>query len=178
MTTPGIDYFTRLMANLEALAARQTQAQGLFELAEALMRVPPESEQRIAYNAVMDHAADLHLGASLAEVERDHVEDYCANYRDNDDPGPFLENLIADIDNLIDDAERSADDAASGHPLEATDGANPKANEIARGIACKKAADGAREAAEEAYRLAYQWAYEDIFAEAYRHALNQLAEAV
>ena len=188
MTTSAIDYFTQLTTNLKALAGRQTEnrkrfaqgdrrgasSQALIKLAETLTMLPPESSQRVAYNSVMDHAAALKLGPSIAEVERDHVEDFRMNARATDDAGPFLESLTADIDGLIDDAELDANNDACGRSAHEADIANAGANEIAHGIACKKAADGAREAAEEAYRLAYQWAYEDIFEEAYHQALSQL----
>jgi len=183
MTTSGIDYFSRLITKLHVLGGPQTQngsasAQAFASLAAALTRLPPGSGQRIAYNSVMDHAATLNLGRSIEDIERDHAEDYRLNFPESQDAGPFLENLIADIDGLIDDAELSADDDAAGRAREETDVATARANEIARGIACKRAEDGAREAAEQAYRLAYQWAYEDIFEEAYHQALSQLIDAV
>ena len=174
--TLGIDHFAHLTTNLKHSAAGQPKSQGLKELAAALMRLPPQSNQRIAYNSVMDHAAVLNLGAAVEEVERDHIEEYRLNVSATGDPRPFLEILTAEIDSLIDDAELNAGDAASGDFLEEDGIVTARANEIARGIACKKAEDGAREAAEEAYRLAYQWAYEDIFEEAYHQALSQLSE--
>ena len=173
--TSGIDYFARLTTNLKHSAARQPKAQGLKELAEALTSLSPQSNQRIAYNSVMDHAAVLNLGLSIEEVERDHIEEYRLNDPGTDDPRPFLENLTADIDSLIDDAELNAGTEASEDFLDEAGVVIARANEVARGIACKKAEDGAREAAEEAYRLAYQWAYEDIFEEAYHQALSQLS---
>lgn len=189
MTSSGFDYFTRLILSLKTLATGQAENTGQFpeddrhtapspaliELAEALTRLPPENSQRIAYNDAMDQAAVMNLGPSLEAVERDHVANYRANYPKTRDPKRFLETLIADIDSLIDDAELNANDA-NDDDLEQVDIVNVRADEIARGIACKKAEDGAREAAEEAYRLAYRWAYEDIFEEAYDRALSQLIE--
>jgi hypothetical protein len=174
--TSGTDYFARLITDLKETAARQPKAHGLKDLAEALKRLPPRSNQRVAYNSVMDHAAVLNLGACVADVARDHIEDYRLNEPGAGDPRRFLESLTAEIDSLIDDAELTRGNDASEHALDDADATHPGANEIARGIACKKAEDGAREAAEEAYRLAYQWAYEDIFEEAYHHALSELAE--
>lgn len=175
--TSGIDDFARLIANLKRLAAaRQPKSQALKELAEALMRIPPESRQRIAYNSAMDHATVLNLGASIDELERDHAEEYCLNHPGSGDAETFLESLTADIDGFVDDAELDANNEAPGHSLKQAVTDNARANAIARGIACKKAEDGARAAAEEAYRLAYQWAYEDIFDEAYNQALSQLSE--
>jgi hypothetical protein len=174
--TSGIDHFARLTTNLKHFAARQPKSQGLKDLAAALMRFPAHSNQRLAYNSVMDHAAVLNLGASIEEVEHDHIEEYRLNDTGTGDPQPFLERLIADIDSLVDDAELNAGKDLADDFLEEDGVMTPRANEIARGIACKKAEDGAREAAEEAYRLAYQWAYEDIFEEAYHQALSQLAE--
>lgn len=190
MTISGTDYFAHLMTKVEALAGRHSQnkkpfgadfrhiapSPALMNLADALMRIPPESRQRVAYNSAMDHAAFLNIGASIDELERDHIEEYCLNYSRRDDADAFLESLTADIDGCVDDAELDANNEASGHSLEQAATVKAKANEIARGIACKKAEDGAREAAEEAYRLAYQWAYEDIFDEAYNQALSQLSE--
>jgi hypothetical protein len=179
--TSGIDYFARLATDVKHAAAKQPRSQRLKELAEALTRLPPQTNQRVAYNSVMDHAAVLKIGSSIEEVARDHIEDYRRNDPETGDPRPFLENLTADIDGLIDDAELNG---GYGVPelsleedgLEEDGDLTPRTNDIARGIACKKAEDGAREAAEEAYRLAYQWAYEDIFEEAYHQALSQLAE--
>ena len=175
--TSGIDHFARLTTNLKHSAVGQPKSQELKELAAALMRLPTQSNQRVAYNSAMDHAAILNLGAAVDDVERDHIEEYRLNDPETGDPRPFLESLTADIDSLIDDAELNAGNNEALDDLLEDDGiVTGRANEIARGIACKKAEDGAREAAEEAYRLAYQWAYEDIFEEAYHQALSQLGE--
>jgi hypothetical protein len=176
--TSGIDHFARLATNLKHSAARQPKPQGLKELAAALTRLPPQSNQRLAYNSVMDHAAVLNLGPSVEEVEHDHIEEYRLNGPGTGDPRPFLEALTADIDSLIDAAELNAGNDLADDFLEGDGVVTSRANEIARGIACKKAEDGAREAAEEAYRLAYQWAYEDIFEEAFSQALRQLTEPI
>jgi len=189
MTTSGIDYFTRLITNLKASAARQkatkqqlaegqrhaASSPALMKLAEALTRLPSESRERLAYNSVRDHAAALKLGSAVDEIEQDHIEEHRLNYRNARDPNLFLAKLIGDIDDTIDDAELNASEEAFEDSERETDLVDARANEIARGIASKKAEDGAREAAEEAYRLAYQWAYEDIFEEAYLQALSQLS---
>jgi hypothetical protein len=176
--TSGIDHFARLTTNLNHAAAGRPKSPGLNELAAALTRLPPQSNQRLAYNSVMDHASVLNLGPAIEELERDHIEEYRLNDPATGDPRPFLETLTAEIDSLIDDAELNAGSDLSDELWEEDGAGTTQASEIARGIACKKAEDGAREAAEEAYRLAYQWAYEDIFEEAYHQALSKLAEPI
>ena len=174
MSPSGIDYFAQLVRKV-AGSARQLESQGLLGLAEALTRLPPGSHQRAAYNSVMDHAAALKLGAYVEDLEEEHVEDYRLGDPETDGPKLFLENLILDIDNSIDDAEVGANEEG-GDDLteEADDLVNGRGNEIAREIAGKRALEGARVAAEEAYKLAYQWAYEDLYHEAYQQALNEL----
>jgi hypothetical protein len=178
MTPSGIDYFARLIRTVAVSATEQRESRALVELAEALIRLPSESNQRVAYNSVMDHAAALKFGPSIKDVEEDHIEEYRLSYPEADDPKLFLENLILDIDSLIEDAEVSVNEGGCECPTEQTDDtANGRANEIAREIASKKAKEGAREAAEEAYKLAYEWAYDDLFEEAYQRALLQLSDS-
>jgi hypothetical protein len=171
MSPSGIDHFARLITNLQ-----RSKSQGLEELAAALVTLPPASQQRVAYNSVMDHPTVPGLGPAIEDLERDHIEDYRLGSPGTRGPAVFLENLILDIDSLIEDAEVSASNE-TGDDLaeEADDLLNGKANKIAREIANGKAEEGAREAAEEAYKLAYEWAYEDIFEKAYRQALIQLS---
>jgi hypothetical protein len=178
MTPSGIDHFARLIRNVAASGTQQPESQGLIELAQALIRLPPESNERVAYNSVMDHAALLKLGISIKDLEEDHVEGYRLNYPEGDNPKLFLENLILDIDGLIGDAEISPTAEGREHVRVQTDPVvNGRANAITREIASTKAQQGAREAAEQAYKLAYAWAYEDIFEETYQRALLQAIDS-
>jgi hypothetical protein len=159
-------------------------SESLARLSKQLSDLPDNDPKLRAYSELIVRGVDADVDfGPYSEFQSTYIGRYGFDYPADGDPDSFMDGLIEELTELVEEAEKRLkkqedEEAFAALEEQAGEAVKERANEAADKAAKEAAEEAAKEAAEQAYKKAhketYEEKYKEVYDEVYRETLEEL----